>query len=391
MICRPTRTGFTTPRWSLAVGASIALLGWVGCSSSPTSTSAGSGGRGSAGGSASGGNVGSGGTSASGGNVGSGGTSGSGGKVGSGGTSGSGGNVGTGGTSSTGGNFATGGTSGTGSGGTTGTGGRGGTTGTGGRGGTTVPGSGGQGGGGGQGGRAVKLPTGNAAFDYQIGGGYTPASGVAIVSRDRSDSPAKGLYNICYVNGFQIQPGEATTWMTSYPDLILKDAQGKAVIDADWNEMLVDTSTATKREALLKVVGPWIDGCAAKGFDAVEIDNLDSYGRSQGLLTQDNNVAFMGMLSARAHAAGLAAGQKNAADLVARAPALGTDFAVAEECNRYSECDVYKKGYGTRVFVIEYRRQDFDVGCSTQADLSIVLRDVNVTKPGSSTYVFDGC
>jgi len=237
----------------------------------------------------------------------------------------------------------------------------------------------------------VKLPTANASFDYQIGGAYPPPSGVAIVSRDRGDAPAAGLYNICYVNGFQIQPGEAATWMAQHPDLILQDAQGKPVIDADWNEMLIDTSTAAKRDALLKVVGPWIDGCAANGFDAVEIDNLDSYGRSKGLLSEDANLAFMGALTARAHAVGLAAGQKNAAELVPRAIALGTDFAVAEECNRYSECDTYKAAYAARVFVIEYRRQDFDKGCAAEPDLSIVLRDVNVSKPGSSTYVFDGC
>jgi hypothetical protein len=237
----------------------------------------------------------------------------------------------------------------------------------------------------------VVLPTANAGFDYQIGGAYSPPAGVAIVSRDRGDAPAAGLYNICYVNGFQIQPGEASTWMAQQPDLILTDAQGKPVVDPDWDEMLVDTSTAAKRDALLKVIGPWIDGCATKGFNAVEIDNLDSYSRSKGLLSQDANVAFMAALSARAHAAGLAAGQKNASELVARAGALGTDFAVAEECNRYDECDVYKSAYGARVFVIEYRKQDFDKGCANQPDLSIVLRDLNVSKPGASSYVFDGC
>uniref|UniRef100_A0A0W0GD17 Putative glycoside hydrolase family 114 protein n=1 Tax=Moniliophthora roreri TaxID=221103 RepID=A0A0W0GD17_MONRR len=46
--------------------------------------------------------------------------------------------------------------------------------------------------------RAVTPPPANAKFDYQIGGAYTPASDVAVVSRDRTDSPAAGKYNICY-------------------------------------------------------------------------------------------------------------------------------------------------------------------------------------------------
>src|SRR4051794_40006595 len=80
---------------------------------------------------------------------------------------------------------------------------------------------------------AVRLPTGNAPFDYQIGGGYPPPSGVQIVSRDRNDMPAPGLYNICYVNGFQAQPDEATWWQTTHPDLLLRDAGGAVVIDTD--------------------------------------------------------------------------------------------------------------------------------------------------------------
>src|SRR5690606_18115219 len=55
---------------------------------------------------------------------------------------------------------------------------------------------------------AMQLPPPNARFDYQLGGAYTPPGGVQIVSRDREATPAAGAYNICYVNGFQIQPGE---------------------------------------------------------------------------------------------------------------------------------------------------------------------------------------
>jgi hypothetical protein len=252
-------------------------------------------------------------------------------------------------------------------------------------------GAGGQPGGAGGEAAAVKLPPANAKFDYQIGGAYPPPAGVTVVSRDRGDAPAAGLYNICYVNGFQIQTGDGNSWLSSHAELILRDAGGQPVIDPNWNEMLMDTSTAAKREALLQIVGPWIDGCAARGFDAVEIDNLDSYSRSKGLLVQDDNVAFMSALSARAHAAGLAAGQKNASELVPRAASLGTDFAVTEECQHYSECDVYRQAYGTRIFDIEYERRYFDSACSAEPDLSVVLRDLDVTPPGSSSYVFDAC
>ena len=47
--------------------------------------------------------------------------------------------------------------------------------------------------------------------------------------------------------------------------------------------------------------------------------------------------------------------------------------------------------YDNLVFVIEYRGQDFDQGCSEFPELSIVLRDLNLTTPSASSYVFDGC
>ena len=69
---------------------------------------------------------------------------------------------------------------------------------------------------------------------------------------------------------------------------------------------------------------------------------------------------------------------------------MGTDFAVVEECNRYSECADYTATYGARVF-IEYREQDFSAGCKSFPELSIALRDRDVSTPDASGYVYDGC
>jgi len=235
------------------------------------------------------------------------------------------------------------------------------------------------------------LPTPNEGLDYQLGGGYEPPAGVTIVSRDRNDVGVVGLYNICYVNGFQIQPDEEAFWLDEHPDLVLRDGNGDPVIDADWDEMLIDTSTQAKRDAVLDIVTDWIEQCRADGFAAIEIDNLDSYNRSQGLLTEDNNVAMMAAFSARAHGISLASAQKNSAELVARRAEMLTDFVVAEECNRYDECDVYTAAYGDQVYVIEYRQEDFDAGCADFPGLSIVLRDRNLVTPSQAAYVYAGC
>jgi len=238
---------------------------------------------------------------------------------------------------------------------------------------------------------ALTLPPVNAKVDYQLGGAYTPPTGVKIVSRDRNAQPASGLYNICYVNGFQIQPDEEAFWLNQHPTLILRDAAGKPIIDADWNEMLIDVGTAAKRTEVAAIVDGWIAGCATAGYDAIEIDNLDSYTRSQGRLDQADAIAAMRLFSDAAHVRGLAAAQKNSSELVGKKTQLGTDFVVAEECNHYDECGDYTAAYGDHVIVIEYVRADFTAGCAAFPMLSIALRDRDLVTPGSAAYVYDGC
>ncbi|MFJ3230871.1 endo alpha-1,4 polygalactosaminidase [Streptomyces sp. NPDC086787] len=231
----------------------------------------------------------------------------------------------------------------------------------------------------------VRLPPRHAGFDYQIGGAYPPAKDVRIVSRDRTASPAPGLYNICYVNAFQAQPEERASWPA---DLLLRDGDGELVIDEEWNEPLLDIRTPGRRERVAQRVGKWFDDCAAKGFDAVEPDNYDSYTRSQRLLTADDATAFMALLSRHAHARHLAIGQKNTPELAGVRKRAGLDFAVAEECGGYDECGTYARAFDDRVVVIEYTDEGLRRAVAGFGDrLSIVRRDVMVSVPGSAGYV----
>ncbi|WP_328584640.1 endo alpha-1,4 polygalactosaminidase [Streptomyces sp. NBC_00370] len=239
----------------------------------------------------------------------------------------------------------------------------------------------------------VRPPPANAVFDYQLGGAYPPPAPVRVVSRDRAARPAKGLYSICYVNAFQTQPGAAVTWWREHhPDLLLKDAEGELVVDEDWDEPLLDISTPDKRAALMDIVGPWIDGCAAAHFDAVEPDNLDSYERSDGELTRQDAAAFARLLTTRAHGRGLAVAQKNTADLLPQRAGIGFDFGVVEECAQYDECAEFGAAYGGRIFAIEYVKKDFAAACRTWGKkLSLTLRDRDVRPAGSAGYVYRSC
>ena len=240
---------------------------------------------------------------------------------------------------------------------------------------------------------ALDLPPAGGTPDYQLGGAYDPADAVAIVGRDRSDPPAEGLYSICYVNGFQTQPGELGDWD---PDLLLHH-DGETVFDPDWpDEALLDTSTDDRRQRIADTVGGWIEGCAESGFDAVEFDNLDSYTRSDGALSLDDNLALAAMLVDIAHGSGLAAGQKNAAEDAARLhDDAGFDFAVVEECAAYEECAAFTDVYGDHVVDIEYTdelpRPFAEMCADDESPASLVLRDRDLLTPGDDGHVFEVC
>ncbi|NEB17068.1 endo alpha-1,4 polygalactosaminidase [Streptomyces coelicoflavus] len=236
---------------------------------------------------------------------------------------------------------------------------------------------------------AYSPPPAHAGFDYQIGGAYTPPAGVEVVSRDHSASPAPGLYNICYVNAFQAQPGAEGDWDD---DLLLRDANGDVVYDTDWGEAFLDIRTADKRERIADKVGTWIDGCADKGFQAVEPDNYDSYTRAGDLLDAADAQGLIRLLAERAHSDGLAIGQKNTVELAPNREENGLDFAVAEECGEWDECGDYTAEFGDRVIVVEYTAEGLSKACAGFGDeLSIVRRDLDVSPKGSSGYVRETC
>jgi hypothetical protein len=241
-----------------------------------------------------------------------------------------------------------------------------------------------------------ELPT-NVGFDYQLGGDYTPPAGVQIVTRDSTAHPARGYYNICYINGFQTQDEDTTFWLTKHPTLVLRSASGKPVFDPGWpDEMILDVSTAAKRSAIAAVMDATIDHCKARGFEAVEFDNLDSYSRSHHAFSLAADLAEAELLVAHAHSVGLAAGQKNTSELGGRGRSVAHyDFAVAEECYRYDECASYTSVYGARVLDIEYTddlRGSFRSDCASKSIPAMtILRDRNLEPRGSKGYVYERC
>jgi hypothetical protein len=229
-------------------------------------------------------------------------------------------------------------------------------------------------------GKPITRPPVGVDWDYQLGGAGPVPKHVGIVERDRHDSAVAGKYNICYVNGFQTQAEQKRFWRRHHWSLVLK-AHGRPVVDTVWGEWLLDLRTAAKRRALAKIMGRWTQRCARDGFDAVEYDNLDSFSRSHRLLTRQDDKKYAALLVERAHAAGLAAAQKNWAEW--DGTSVGFDFAAAEQCSQYRECGRYVDHYGRHVLAVEYHDNAFARACARwSTKIAIVRRDVDLTRHG---------
>jgi hypothetical protein len=230
-----------------------------------------------------------------------------------------------------------------------------------------------------------------AVADYQLGGAYDAPAEVEVVVRDAMAEPDPARYSVCYVNGFQTQPG------VDWPVDLLVQEGGEAVVDPDWpDENILDISTDGKRTRILERMSSTVDDCAAIGFAAVEFDNLDTFARFDEHLTREAAVAYATGLADLAHGAGLAAGQKNTPDLgTAGRDDIGFDFAVAEECDRFQECAAYTDVYGDAVIAVEYTddlRRDFAEICADpDRPESMILRDRDLVPAGDEGYVYEHC
>ncbi|GAA1844470.1 endo alpha-1,4 polygalactosaminidase [Agromyces salentinus] len=256
----------------------------------------------------------------------------------------------------------------------------------------------------GQEGRAIELPPTHGVFDYQLGG---PSERVEtadghldpdVVVRDASAPPPSGAYGICYVNGFQTQPGEEDAWLER-SDLLLGDGDDGFVRDPAWpDELVLDPSTESQRAGILEVLGPVIASCAAAGYDAVEIDNLDTWTRFPEI-DRSGAHALAAAYVALAHEAGLAIGQKNAAEIAPFAhDELGFDFAISEECAAFDECGDYTAVYGDHLLQVEYPEALDEAGLTLAEACSLedraptmILRDRDLAPAGDAGHRYERC
>lgn len=197
-------------------------------------------------------------------------------------------------------------------------------------------------------------PPQGTTWQIQYAGTLDASVDVAIYDVDGLDMPAEdvaalrraGRRVICYINA-----GAWEEWRddaAEFPSSVIgRDYEG-------WpGEKWLDIRQIAVLAPLLR---GRLDICRAKGCDAIDPDNLDGYTHATGFpLTADDQLAFNRFLAREAHARNLSVGLKND---FAQAAALAAefDFAVAESCFLFDECNLLKPFLerGKAVFAIEY-------------------------------------
>lgn len=138
-------------------------------------------------------------------------------------------------------------------------------------------------------------------------------------------------------------------------------------------------------ELLAPVMRARFDQCRAKGFDAIEPDNIDGYANDTGFaLTSADQLKYNRWLAKEAHQRGLSIGLKNDADQVAELLAE-FDWALTEDCFQQGWCEQVRPFIqaGKPVFAAEYRdtgiRLDEFCPQAKAWSFSAILKDPDLT------------
>jgi len=177
---------------------------------------------------------------------------------------------------------------------------------------------------------AIWRPAPGTSWQWQLSGPLDPSVEAAVYDIDLFDVEAdvvtdlhtQGRRAICYLS--------AGSWEDWRPD---RDDFPSEVIGRCYEGWPGERWLDIRRiDLLAPIMRARLDLCQAKGFDAVEPDNIDGYQNRTGFpLTAKDQLAYNRWLAAEAHARGLSIGLKNDPDQV-KALLPDFDWALTEDC-----------------------------------------------------------
>ena len=201
---------------------------------------------------------------------------------------------------------------------------------------------------------SVWQPSGKISWQWQLTTPVDQTVNASVYDIDGFDNDASivsqlhaaGRKAICYI--------DFGTWENWRPDASFFPASVKGAKNGWPGELWLDIRQLSVLEPIM---GARLDLCKAKGFDAVEPDNIDGYENSTGFpISYQEQIAYNTWIASAAHARGLSVGLKNDVDQVLDLVS-SFDWALGEQCFQYHECSTLTPfiAAGKAVFEVEYK------------------------------------
>lgn len=244
---------------------------------------------------------------------------------------------------------------------------------------------------------AMWVPTPGAQWQWQLGGQlsaadyamcdplvstcYTPPAvkafdvdgfenSAATVAAIKARQAGTGV--ICYISA-----GTFEDWRpdaSSFPEAVKGSGNG-------WpGEKWLDIRAIS---TLQPIMAARMQMCKDKGFDSVEPDNIDGYSNNTGFpLTGAQQITYNKMLATEAHNRGMSITLKNDVDQITALEPF-YDYALNEECYRYSECDGYTafSSKGKAVLITVYRTADMSCANATANGWALMRKNLDLDRP----------
>ena len=226
-----------------------------------------------------------------------------------------------------------------------------------------------------------------AYWDWQLTHPYDLDIDVRVLALDKDDHDRetimglreRGVKPVCYVSIGSWE--EYRDDIDRFPESALGEPLG------DWpGERYLDIRDAE----IGRIMKDRIADCADRGFQAVEMDNMDVYDNASGFdLSREDALAYIRELAGFAREQGLEVAQKNAPDLVAEL-VDEMDFIMVEQCYVYEFCDAVAPyvAAGKDVLAVEYEEDglDWEAICedSKARGMTLLLKSYEITAGGKA-------
>jgi hypothetical protein len=220
-------------------------------------------------------------------------------------------------------------------------------------------------------------PKPGVSWQWQLSGKLDTSIDVSMYDIDLFTNPAAtmaalhaaGRIVVCYFSAGSYEPDR--------PDSAKLQATGLGNTLDGWpNEKWLDIRSSAVRD----IMKARLDVAVSKGCDGVEPDNVDGYANNNGLgLTEQDQIGYDKFLSTEAHARGLSVGLKNSLGLVTTLVS-SFDWALNEECLKYSECDQLAPfvSAGKAVFHCEYATSTAGICNNDPAGFSTIVKNLDL-------------